>query len=91
MPTVNSKDLKSLKLEVKLKILRGMENGGKGTIVSRDFGLLELTVRTIVKNREKIKYSGECLSILSATTLVQGPQSWQKNEMACKYYYYYYI
>lgn len=58
-----------------MKVLRRMENGGKATIVGRDFGLSESTVRTIFKNREKIKVSSESSTPLSATKLSRSRSS----------------
>ncbi|KAJ2937655.1 hypothetical protein O0L34_g19330 [Tuta absoluta] len=60
------KERKSLSLDIKLKIIRKMESGGKATDVGRLFGLSESTVRTIVKNGQKIKLSSECATPTSA-------------------------
>lgn len=55
----SKKQRKSLSLEMKIKILKKMENRGKASEVGRQFGLSESTVRTIVKNRDKIMRSSE--------------------------------
>lgn len=75
MPPVKKKERKSVTLELKMKVLRRMENGGKATIVGRDFGLSESTVRTIYKNREKIKISSESSTPISATKLSRSRSS----------------
>ena len=48
---------KSLTLEVKMKILNRMELGVGATEVGSEFDISESTVRTVVKNKEKIVLS----------------------------------
>lgn len=81
MPPGKKKERKSLNLDLKLKVIRKMENGGKATEVGRQFGLSESTVRTIVKNREKIRLSSECATPTSATKVTRSrPVTLEKME-----------
>uniref|UniRef100_UPI00358F5B9A putative CENPB DNA-binding domain-containing protein 1 n=1 Tax=Myxine glutinosa TaxID=7769 RepID=UPI00358F5B9A len=66
---------RSISMELKLKVLRRMESGVGATAVGREFGLRESSVRTIVKNEEKVKASSETTTPVSARKLMRSRSS----------------
>lgn len=66
---------KSLTLEIKMKILNRMESGVGATEVGREFDISESTVRTIVKNKEKIVLSSQSVGTSIAATKVNRSRS----------------
>ncbi|XP_051885228.1 tigger transposable element-derived protein 1-like [Pristis pectinata] len=86
---------KSITLDVKLQVLRRLEAGERQVDVGRDFNLATSTIRTILKNAEKIKASRKTTTSFSATKLTRSRSSllekmekelcmWVEDQMHCR-------
>ena len=61
----NKKTRKVLSLELKLEIIQLYENGAKVTKIGNDKDLRESTVRTVIKNKDKINLGRLVLAIIT--------------------------
>ncbi|GLV32614.1 hypothetical protein CBL_00677 [Carabus blaptoides fortunei] len=68
---VKKKMRSSHSLKLKLEIIRRIESGERQKDICRDYGLAGSTIRTILKNKDKIKEFGRIATPLAAVKLIK--------------------